>query len=318
MGAFSQFALIPEQGAQPQMEQLSPEMQQSIRQTAQRLKVRDPAAVSAFGAKAQKDMSAFSEIALRQMLSEDIAPLDSVMRQLAEQIRACSFRQEAKGLLRRMFGGASSLSEVRAAYEKAEPRISECANQMTDRRVALMRDSALLDRLYERNETLYRELCSLLVVGEEAMRQAAEAGAAESDRARLDRRLQDLRVTKAASTQLAAQIRMVQESDRLTCERLQAALEVTIPLWKSQMAAALGLARATESMRLGRQASEEAARGIRSGAAELKNQREAYAKEAAESDRARAQETADQLLQELEEIERGLKEQAELRGSSGL
>ena len=314
MGAFDQFALIPEQGAQPEMSQLPPEMQEVIRRTAARLKVSDPTAVSAFGAKAQKDMSAFSDLALRQMLSEDIAPLDSVMKTLSEQIRTCSFKQEAKGLLRKMFGGTASLAEVRADYEKAEPHINDCANQMTDRRVSLMRDSALLDRLYERNETLYRELCSLLVVGEEALRLAGEQGVPETERMRLDRRLQDLRITKAASTQLAAQIRMVQENDRLTCERLQAALEVTIPLWKSQMATALGLARATETMRMERRMSEEAARGIRSGAKELKQQTAAYTKEAEASDQQRAQSTADQLLRELEEIEQGLAEQRELRG----
>ena len=314
MGAFDQFALIPEPGAQPEMSQLPPEMQKVIRRTAARLKVSDPTAVSAFGAKAQKDMSAFSDLALRQMLSEDIAPLDSVMKTLSEQIRACSFKQEAKGLLRKMFGGTASLAEVRAAYEKAEPHINDYANHMTDRRVSLMRDSALLDRLYERNETLYRELCSLLVVGEEALRLAGEQGVPETERMRLDRRLQDLRITKAASTQLAAQIRMVQENDRLTCERLQAALEVTIPLWKSQMATALGLARATETMRMERRMSEEAARGIRSGAKELKQQTAAYTKEAEASDQQRAQSTADQLLRELEEIEQGLAEQRELRG----
>ena len=318
MDEFAQFALIPEQGAQPQMEQLPPDMQENIRKMAERLRVKDASAVAAFGAKAQKDMSAFSEIALRQMLSEDIKPLGSTMKNLADQIRGCSFKQQAGGMLRRMFGGAASLAEVKAAYEKAEPRINECANEMTDRRVALMRDSALLDRLYERNETLYRELCSLLVIGEEAQRQAAEANLPESEQARLDRRLQDIRITKTASTQMAAQIRLVQENDRLTCERLQAALEVTIPLWKNQMMTALGLARATESMKMEQRASREAMRGIRSGAKELEAQREAYAKASAQSDRDRAEATAEQLLQELDEIERGLQEQAELRGSTGL
>ncbi len=314
MGAFSDFALVPEQGAQPEMDQLPEDMQETIRRTARRVRIGDPAAVAAFGAKAQKDMSAFSEIALRQMLSEDIGPLDGVMKTLSEQIRACSFKQEAQGLLRRVFGGTAPLSEVRAAFERAEPRINDCANQMTDRRVALMRDSALLDRLYERNEALYRELCSLLVVGGEALAQAQAGGASAQDIARLDRRLQDLRVTKVASTQLAAQIRMVQEADRLTCERLQAALEVTIPLWKSQMAAALGLARATDSLRQERQIEKEAARGIRRGARELAKQKDAYREAAAGgTDAERAEETARQLLSELDEIEQGLARQRALR-----
>ena len=313
MGAFANFALVPEQGTMPQMEQLPQDMQAQIRALAGRLDVRDNAAVMGFGAKAQKEMNTFSSIALEQMLSKDIEPLDGVMRTLAEQIRSCSFAQEAKGLLRRMFGGASALSQVRAAYEKAEPRISACANEMTDRRVALMRDSALLDRLYERNEGLYRELCSLIVVGDEVVRQAKARGEDAQAVARMERRVQDLRVTQVASTQLAAQIRMVQESDRLTCERLQAALDVTIPLWKSQMAAALGLARATDSMAAQRRVNDEAKRGIRSGAREVTAQTKAFEREAGMSDPQRAQQTADELLRELEQIEHSLDEQRRLR-----
>ena len=184
---------------------------------------------------------------------------------------------------------------------------------MTDRRVALMRDSALLDRLYERNEGLYRELCSLIVVGDEAIRQAKARGESAEAVARLERRVQDLRVTQTASTQLAAQIRMVQSSDRLTCEKLQSALEVTIPLWKSQMAAALGLARATDSMAAQRRMSEEAARGIRSGARELNAQRDAFSREAGKGDSQRAQETADALLEELAQIEQSLRAQEQAR-----
>ena len=313
MGAFANFALVPEQGTMPQMEQLPQDMQAQIRALAGRLDVRDNAAVMGFGAKAQKEMNTFSSIALEQMLSKDIEPLDGVMRTLAEQIRACSFAQEARGFLKRMLGGASSLAQVRAAYEKAEPRINACADEMTDRRVALMRDSALLDRLYERNEGLYRELCSLIVVGDEVVRQAKERGEDAQTVARMERRMQDLRVTQVASTQLAAQIRMVQESDRLTCERLQAALEVTIPLWKSQMAAALGLARATDSMAAQRRVSSEAQWGIRSGAREVTAQTQAFEREAAQADPQRAQQTADELLRELDQIERSLDEQRRLR-----
>ena len=313
MGAFDNFALLPEQGATPDMEQLSGDMQEKIRQLAARLDVRDAAAVMGFGAKAQKEMNTFSSIALSQMLSGDIEPLDSVMKTLAEQIRACSFTAEAKGFLARMLGGAASLADVRARYEKAVPRIDACANDMTDRRVALMRDSALLDRLYERNEGLYRELCSLIVVGREIIRQAKERGEHADVVARIERRVQDIQVTQAASTQLAAQIRMIQATHAMTCEKLQSALTVTIPLWKAQMAAALGIARATDSMAAARRAAREGERGIRSGAKEMRAQTKAFAGEASKTDREQAQATADALLDELEQIEQSLAEQKKLR-----
>ena len=313
MGAFENFALVPEQGATPQMEQLGEDMQARIRGLAARLDIHDAAAVMGFGAKAQKEMNTFTSIALEQMLSRDIEPLDSVMKQLAEQIRACAFTAEAKGLLSRMLGTPASLADVRARYEKAVPRIDACANDMTDRRVALMRDSALLDRIYERNEGLYRELCSLIVVGEEIVRQAKARGENDDVVARMERRVQDIKLTQAASTQLAAQIRMIQAADSMTCEKLRSALTVTIPLWKAQMAAALGTARATDSMAAQRRVSSEAQRGIRSGTREVSAQSKAFERESAQADPQRAQQTADELLRELEQIERSLDEQRRLR-----
>ena len=285
---------MPEQGAIPQKGQLDPDMQRRIEAMAARIDLSDNAAVMGFGARAQKEMGAFSDIALQQMLRQDIQPLESVMQTLAEQIKTCSFTAQAKGLFRRVFGGAAPLAEVQAAYEKAIPKINACADEMTDRRVALMRDSALLDRLYERNEGLYRELCSLIVVGDEAVAQARARGENPQNVARME-------------------IRAVQASDETTCSRLQAALEVTIPLWKSQMAAALGLARATDSLTMQRRVGEQAARDVRRGARELAEQTKAYAAADADSDRQRAQQTAESLLAELADIEQSLSEQEKIR-----
>jgi len=309
MGEFEQFALVPEQGIVPEMPQLDEEMQARIRAMAQRLNVHDGAQVAGFGARAQKEMGTFSDIALSRMLARDMSDLSASMKTLSEQISACSFGTRAKGFFRKMLGGTASLDEVRESFERAEPKINACADEMTDRRVALMRDSALLDRLYERNEELYRELCSLLVVGAEAIRQAKARGEEPQIIARLERRVQDLRVTQLSSTQLAAQIRMVQQSDGVTCEKLKTALETTIPLWKSQMAAALGLARATDSLAMHRRTTREAAHGVNAGARELRAQGRAYGREAAKSNQQRAQETAQELLRELESIEFGLKKE---------
>ena len=310
MGEFSQFALVPEQGAVPEMAQLDGAMQQRIRKLAARLNLHDSAAVLGFGARAQKEMGTFSDVALHQMLSRDAGDLSDAMKTLGEQITACSFGTQAKGILRKLFGGAAGLDEVRAAYEKAEPKINACADEMTDRRVALMRDSALLERLYARNEELYRELCSLIVVGEEVIAQAKARGEQAHILSRIERRVEDIRVTQLASTQLAAQIRMVQSSDAVTCEKLKTALEVTIPLWKSQMAAALGLARATDSMKMATRAGKDAARGMKRAAGTLREQTGAYAAASAQSDREKAEQTAKALLEELSGIEAQLKVRA--------
>jgi uncharacterized protein YaaN involved in tellurite resistance len=173
-----------------------------------------------------------------------------------------------------------------------------------------------LERLYGNNENLYRELCSLLVVGDEIVKQGKEKGAPQSQIAAMERRMQDLRLTKVTSTQLAAQIRLIQENDKLTCERLQTTLEVTIPLWKAQMATALGLARANESLQMQRRGEEMTEKGIRFNIGEIGRQKDAVEKNVREIERERADQTAQTLLEELEQIEQGLAEQKRAREST--
>ena len=86
MGAFDAFALVPEQGATPQMDQLDGDTQQRIRTLAARIDLADSAQVAGFGARAQKEMGTFSDLALRQMLSRDVDPLSSMMQELAESV----------------------------------------------------------------------------------------------------------------------------------------------------------------------------------------------------------------------------------------
>ncbi|MBQ9010480.1 MAG: toxic anion resistance protein [Clostridia bacterium] len=317
MGEFDQFALIPEQGLEPVKSQLDPEMQTRIEQNAARFSLSDNAAILGFGARTQKEMTSFTDVALRQMLGTDIEPLDGLMKTLAEQIRNCSFEKEAKGLLRKLLKVQTPLSEMLETYREAEPKINGCANDLLDRKVALMRDSALLERLYTRNEALYREICSLIVMGEEIIAQGKASGASPTGIAAMERRVQDLRLTRVASTQLAAQIRLIQENDKLTCERLQTTLGVTIPLWKAQMATALGLARANESLQAQRRGESEAERGIRGNMDEIGRQKDAVEKNMREIERERAEQTAQTLLNELDEIERSLDEQKKARQAVG-
>ena len=284
MGEFDQFALVPEQGLEPVKSQLDPAMQTRIEQSAAKFSLSDSAAILGFGARTQKEMTSFTDVALRQMLGTDIEPLDGLMKTLAEQIRSCSFEKEAKGLFRKLLKQQTPLSELLETYREAEPKINSCANDLLDRKVALMRDSALLERLYTRNEALYREICSLIVVGEEIVAQGKAAGASQTGIAAMERRVQDLRLTKVASTQLAT---------------------------------ALGLARANESLQAQRRGESEAERGIRRNTEEIARQKDSVEKNVREIERERAEQTAQTLLNELDEIERSLDEQKKARQEIG-
>lgn len=64
---------------------------------------------------------------------------------------------------------------------------------------------------------------------------------------RFEKKLHDLELTRTISMQTAPQIRLVQNNDTTMVEKIQTTIVNTIPLWKSQMVLALGIAHSTEA-----------------------------------------------------------------------
>ena len=77
----------------------------------------------------------------------------------------------------------------------------------------------------------------------------AQAAKDMSDKAdRFEKKLYDLELTRNISIQMAPQIRMIQSSNQLMAEKIQTSIVNTIPLWKSQMVMALGIAHTQKAM----------------------------------------------------------------------
>ena len=93
---------------------------------------------------------------------------------------------------------------------------------------------------------------------EQARQKAAASGLPEDaqfakdlvDKAdRFEKKLYDLELTRNISIQMAPQIRLIQSSNQIMAEKIQTSLVNTIPLWKSQMVLALGLAHTENAMK---------------------------------------------------------------------
>lgn len=311
------------------MDNIDPALLSSARARAEALNLSDSGAVMAFGARAQSEMGTFTSLALSRMLETDTKPMERTLELLLTRIRDCDVTRIGKGLLSKLFGGAQ-VNAIRDIYEKNAPVIENCANEMTDYRVALLRDHALLERLYEKNEQLYQQLSACAVGASEKLERERKKLAAEqvgtsladaqtmNDKKntlhRFERKVADLELSRTASMQLGAQLRMVQESDLRTADRLNTALNTTLPLWRAQMMTALGMARAVDAMDLCNAAARSMAGNIRQNARTLSAQRKDYTKKATSAkDMERAAAQGKALLEELEQIERSLKEQNTLR-----
>ena len=92
----------------------------------------------------------------------------------------------------------------------------------------------------------------------------------ESKCQRFEKKLHDLELTRTISIQTAPQIRMVQGNNTLMVEKIQSTLVNTIPLWKSQMVLALGVAHSGEAVRAQREVTDMTNELLRKNAETLK------------------------------------------------
>lgn len=224
----------------PELSALPPEAAQAVERYAAQIDLSQPAA---YGARCQQELGTFVTLALEQMAQADPTPVTGALDALCDAVRDADPVRAARGLLSRLLGGTWA---VRRAYRRAAPQVSARADELSDLRVRLLRDQALLRRLLEKNEALYRRLAGYVVCGRQRLRMQ---GAGE-ERERFARRLSDLELTRTASLQLTAQLRLLLGAEETASERIEATLRTTIPLWRAQMMVALGLSNAREAARL--------------------------------------------------------------------
>ena len=164
----------------------------------------------------------------------------------------------------------------------------------------LLKDSALLDQLYDLNKVYFRELNMYILAGKKKLDQvlsqelpqarakAAASGAPEDAQEvsdmeamcnRFEKKIHDLELTRMVSLQMAPQIRMIQSSDTMMAEKIQSTLVNTIPLWKSQMIIALGVEHSRQAAEAQREVSDFTNTLLRKNAEKLKTATVETAKE---------------------------------------
>ena len=260
----------PEQ-ATPQLDDsmLTDEEKQMVDSFAQQIDVRDSAMVLQYGAGAQKKMADFSETALSGVRTKDLGEVGGLITDVVTELRSFDATEE-KGLFGFFKKGASKMDALRTRYDKAEANVNKIVEALKGHQMTLMKDAATLDKMYELNLTYFKELTMYLLAGKKKLaevrsvdlakltEQARISGRAEDAQAaqdleamctRFEKKLGDLDLTRTIAMQTAPQIRLVQNNEIVLVEKIQTTIVNTIPLWKSQMVLALGIANSAEAAR---------------------------------------------------------------------
>lgn len=260
----------PEQ-ATPQLDDsmLTDEEKQMVDSFAQQIDVRDSAMVLQYGAGAQKKMADFSETALSGVRTKDLGEVGGLITDVVTELRSFDATEE-KGLFGFFKKGASKVDALRTRYDKAEANVNKIVEALKGHQMTLMKDAATLDKMYELNLTYFKELTMYLLAGKKKLaevrsvdlakltEQARISGRAEDAQAaqdleamctRFEKKLGNLDLTRTIAMQTAPQIRLVQNNEIVLVEKIQTTIVNTIPLWKSQMVLALGIANSAEAAR---------------------------------------------------------------------
>lgn len=270
---------------------LTPEEQKMVDEFAAKIDLSNSNLIIQYGSGAQKKIADFSESALNNVKTKDLGEVGSLLTNVVAELKNFSAEEDEKGFLGFFRRTGRKISNLKAKYDKAETNVNKIVTALENHQIQLLKDIALMDKMYEMNKVYFKELSMYILAGKKKlaevrstelpklMEKAQASGLPEDAQAakdlselctRFEKKLHDLELTRMISIQMAPQIRLVQNNDTLMSDKIQSTLVNTIPLWKSQMVLALGIAHSQQAARAQREVTDMTNELLRKNAETLK------------------------------------------------
>lgn len=261
---------------EPEQPPLSEAEMKMVNDFAQKIDIENTNQILQYGAGTQKKMADFSDTALENVRTQDLGEVGDLISSVVGELKDFDAEEE-KGFFGFFKKQSNKIETMKNRYAKAEVNVQKITDALEQHQVRLLKDSAMLDKLYEQNLNYFKELTMYILAGKKKLSQvregqlreleekAAASGLPEDAQAakdldskcnRFEKKLHDLELTRTISMQTAPQIRLIQNNDTTMVEKIQTTIVNTIPLWKSQMVLALGIAHSTEAAKAQREVTD--------------------------------------------------------------
>ena len=269
---------------------LSEEEKAQVEAFSKQIDLTNSAVILQYGAGTQKKMADFSETALENVKAKDLGEVGELLSGVVTELKNFD-EEESKGFLGIFKKTSNKIEAMKAKYAKAETNINEICKVLEGHQVQLLKDVAVLDKMYDLNLTYFKELSMYILAGKKKLEEVREnelkelinkaqiSGLPEDAQAakdldamcnRFEKKIHDLELTRTISMQTAPQIRLVQSNDTLMVEKIQSTVVNTIPLWKSQMVLALGVEHSAQAAEAQRQVTDMTNELLKKNAEKLK------------------------------------------------
>lgn len=307
--------------------QLTPQEKQMVKDFVQKIDLSNTNAVLQYGAATQKKMADFSGKALENIKTKDMGEIGDMITGLVTELKSFEVVEEEKGLKALFKRKANEVTSLKAKYDKAEVNVARISDALEGHQIQLLKDVEFLDKMYDLNLTYFKEISMYIIAGKEKLEEtrrteladlrakAMASGLPEDAQLvkdyenmceRFEKKINDLELSRMIALQTAPQIRLIQNSDTVMVDKIQSTLVNTIPLWKNQMAIAIGIQHSTEAAEAQRQVSDMTNELLKKNAAALKMATIETAKEAERGivDMETLKNTNESLISTLDEVMR--------------
>lgn len=256
---------------------LTAEEKKMVEDFSQKIDLHNSQAILQYGAGTQKKMADFSENALKNVRTKDMGEVGDMLSGLVVELKSFEITEEDKGILGLFKKSANKVTGLKAKYDKTETNVNNVCQALEKHQVTLMKDIALLDKMYDANLSYFKELSMYIIAGKQKLEEVRNGELAEAKAKaqasnlpedaqaakdieamcdRFEKKLHDLELTRMISIQTAPQIRLVQNNDTMMAEKIQSTLVNTIPLWKSQMVLVLGIEHSNQAAKAQREVTD--------------------------------------------------------------
>ena len=257
--------------------ELTPEEKKMVDEFAARIDLANTQMILQYGAGCQKKIADFSDTALGNVRTKDMGEVGEMLTQVVAELREFDEDEDEKGFFGFFKKNANKLSNMKAKYDKAEVNVNRISEALEQHQVVLLKDVAMLDKMYELNLNYFKELSMYILAGKQKLNKASKeelpalvakaekSGLPEDTQAardfsemcnRFEKKIHDLELTRTVALQMAPQIRLIQNNDIVMSDKIQSTLVNTIPLWKSQMVIAIGVSHSTDAAKAQRAVSD--------------------------------------------------------------
>jgi uncharacterized protein YaaN involved in tellurite resistance len=270
---------------------LTAEEQNMINDFASKIELSKSNLILQYGVGAQKKIADFSETALNNVKTKDLGEVGDMLSGVVMELKSFDAEEEEKGFLGLFKKTSNKITAMKTKYAKAELNVNKICQVLETHQIQLLKDVAMLDKMYDLNKTYFKELSMYILAGKRKLTKVQEeelpaliakssaSGLPEDAQAvndlasiinRFEKKIHDLELTRMISIQMAPQIRLVQGNDTLMAEKIQSTIVNTIPLWKSQMVLALGVAHSGQAAKAQREVTDMTNELLKKNATTLK------------------------------------------------